>query len=821
MHALVREMPPPVFHARVRWGLILGVLALYTLTTCPTVHWGDSGELIFAGIVLGIAHPPGHPLYSMLAHLFSWLPFGAAAWRINWFSAVFGVVTVGLTFELAADTLRRLGTPPQRATACAAAAAALFAVTTGLWGGSTVAETTTLHAAFLATLFWLAWRIGWTRPSGATLTQALGAAAALYGFSATNHVAGILFLPALAVLLVGRCGREVLHPRNVAVMFASVLAGLSLYAFLYLRSQQNPPLDWANPETLQNFWWVVTAQQFQGGMTRTSAGAGAWAALGERSTVILQEWTLVGTALVVVGLLRLARRAAWLAMFIVLCLAPLIALGLKEAFILAYFVPGLLLLTVALAVGMDAVVRRRGTLPAWAAGALAAGMVAWSGFAHYDEAALQNDRSAEVYGKQVLAHFEPNAAFFTTAGDQAFIFWALQSGEGLRQDVAIINPTWGATNYAARESLEQLYPDMKFLTAAEVRPYEERWNRSAEVRGVRVAALLLENAGRRPLYIGVPPNDTLLQDQLELVGDVLRFHKTPGDYVTPEAIATTHAYWEEWFARLAADPALQEEHLLKALSTDLNNQGMYLESAGHENLALWCFDRAITMHPDTITARINRGRLRGRQENWTVALEDFREAVALAPRNPRAHYFLGTALEATGNLDTAYEAYLETLLWAPADGDALRRAGVLMLRTGDRDRARQYFHDALAANRQDSKVALWLLWLLLTREQAADELPPTRLADPDNVVAAGREFTRGALRAERFPDAAEGLRYLQALGDADVHVLLLMAEYAARTGQPGADDILAQAFEQNAATARTLVANADWAAALVPTDPTP
>ena len=89
----------------------------------------------------------------------------------------------------------------------------------------------------------------------------MGAAAALYGFSATNHVAGIFFLPALAVLLVSRCGWDVLRPRNLAVMFGCVFAGLSLYAFLLLRSQQNPPLDWCNPETLSNLWWVMSAQK--------------------------------------------------------------------------------------------------------------------------------------------------------------------------------------------------------------------------------------------------------------------------------------------------------------------------------------------------------------------------------------------------------------------------------------------------------------------------------------------------------------------------------------------------------------------------------
>src|SRR6187399_1652550 len=49
-------------------------LLLYCFTLAPTVTPTDSGELIVVARGLGIAHPPGVPLWIMLAHLASLVP---------------------------------------------------------------------------------------------------------------------------------------------------------------------------------------------------------------------------------------------------------------------------------------------------------------------------------------------------------------------------------------------------------------------------------------------------------------------------------------------------------------------------------------------------------------------------------------------------------------------------------------------------------------------------------------------------------------------------------------------------------------------------
>src|SRR5258708_4770803 len=93
----VRTIATPVTRrssARTAWlvpvlasGLV--PLAAYLCTLHPGLPAGDSGELITVAATGGVAHPPGYPLYTMLAGL--WLqtfPFGNIAWRLNVFSAV-------------------------------------------------------------------------------------------------------------------------------------------------------------------------------------------------------------------------------------------------------------------------------------------------------------------------------------------------------------------------------------------------------------------------------------------------------------------------------------------------------------------------------------------------------------------------------------------------------------------------------------------------------------------------------------------------------------------------------------------------------------
>jgi tetratricopeptide (TPR) repeat protein len=168
--------------------------ALYALTLAPTVTLVDSGELILAARSLGVAHPPGFPLYVLLAHLATMVPVGNIALRVNFASAIFAALaasaltlavveamaTTGLagqstkTRKRSADrkSKRRAGTPAQTQDESlhshplitiipVLVAGLLLAFSRTLWAYATIAEVYTLNTFLIAAIFYLMFR--WRR----------------------------------------------------------------------------------------------------------------------------------------------------------------------------------------------------------------------------------------------------------------------------------------------------------------------------------------------------------------------------------------------------------------------------------------------------------------------------------------------------------------------------------------------------------------------------------------------------------------------------------------------------------------------------------
>src|SRR3989475_3204682 len=130
---LFRSPPPYLMAALVS----LGALILYVVTLAPTTQFWDTSEYIAAAYVLGIPHPPGNPLFTILAHVWGLLPLAAGyAMRINLLAAVTSAVAAGCWF-LVGERLLRAWVPamwPRRLAALAGAICSATAFT--VWNQS-------------------------------------------------------------------------------------------------------------------------------------------------------------------------------------------------------------------------------------------------------------------------------------------------------------------------------------------------------------------------------------------------------------------------------------------------------------------------------------------------------------------------------------------------------------------------------------------------------------------------------------------------------------------------------------------------------------
>uniref|UniRef100_A0A672QU56 Transmembrane protein 260 n=1 Tax=Sinocyclocheilus grahami TaxID=75366 RepID=A0A672QU56_SINGR len=108
--------------------------------------FSTTGELITAACELGVAHPPGYPLFTMLSSLMlSLLPLSSPAHSINVLCAVFGA---GASGALCFTVCRVVGPGPG-----AVLAGGVFAVSKLVWQWSVVAEVFSLNNLFVGILF--------------------------------------------------------------------------------------------------------------------------------------------------------------------------------------------------------------------------------------------------------------------------------------------------------------------------------------------------------------------------------------------------------------------------------------------------------------------------------------------------------------------------------------------------------------------------------------------------------------------------------------------------------------------------------------------
>src|SRR5262249_52402223 len=67
----------------------------------------DSAELPIGAVTLGFVHSPGYPLYLIIAHLFTLLPFGDVAYRVNLFSALSLALSAPILYCLLHELIKK------------------------------------------------------------------------------------------------------------------------------------------------------------------------------------------------------------------------------------------------------------------------------------------------------------------------------------------------------------------------------------------------------------------------------------------------------------------------------------------------------------------------------------------------------------------------------------------------------------------------------------------------------------------------------------------------------------------------------------------
>jgi len=275
-------------------AVFIALVALYAYTAPRTVAFEDDGGFIMAANFLGLAHPPGYPLYTLIAKASTWLPFGSIAYRVHLLSGLLGAATCVVIWWIG----RTLARDPL----VAAVAALAYGVSPLMWSQSIIAEVYTLNTLLFFSLFALALQM--LHQGRTTLLPVMGF---VWGLSFCNHVPlTILGTPCL-VFLLWPLRWEVL--RRLPLALVGVALGLLPYLWMFLRSRAEPEISFYGPiRSFDEFLHFVSRKGYAKLDNVPTAGWDdklQFAIFHAKETLV--QLTPVGAGVALLGFIRLLR----------------------------------------------------------------------------------------------------------------------------------------------------------------------------------------------------------------------------------------------------------------------------------------------------------------------------------------------------------------------------------------------------------------------------------------------------------------------------------------------------------------------------------
>lgn len=282
--------------------LLSGLLAfiIYLFTLAPSVIQIDTGELAAVQATLGIAHPTGYPLYTIVGYLFSKIPLPfTTIHQLNLLAALYCAGAVSIftyTSKLILDNLQLFTSQrtkreskkskkdkKQKSTVKESVllerefskTTKLFgAVFSGLalafsktfWFQSTSVEVYSFHLLLMNLIILSLTKAFIKReesPDNIKSKSWLWFAFFLaLGF--TNHMTTLLILPGVAYLYFSRWSFNKKSFYRIGVMLLIFFPALILfYSYFPIRAAQQPLLNWGNPVDLERIFRHISGFQYQ------------------------------------------------------------------------------------------------------------------------------------------------------------------------------------------------------------------------------------------------------------------------------------------------------------------------------------------------------------------------------------------------------------------------------------------------------------------------------------------------------------------------------------------------------------------------------
>ena len=419
-------------------------LVVYAATTAPDVLPADAGEFQLVAALLGVAHPPGYPLYTLVGHLFIRLiPWGTPAYRLNLMSALLAAGTLLLLARATRLWARRLGASPFVAIAGGLAAALTLGTATTFWAQATIANIRIFTIFFAAFALYALARFAAAEEPGEA-DQALVLLGLALGLGLGHHSLGfvpVLFLVIYVPLIDPRLATQ---PRRWWRPALAGLVGLVPLVYLPIRGAMGAPQAPEGLDTLAGFFHHVLARGFSGDMFAFANATDLPHRLALLPTLFPFQFNGLLLAAALLGLLGLIRRDWRLFVLLAgsLALHTFVAITYRAPQTVEYLMPAYLSIAIAVGLLPSLLSSLLHLLPHPHTPAFLCSLILWAGllngWAHGPSfLELADDYTARETAEPLLAT--------APAGARILADWRwvtplryLQQVEQLRQDVEVV-----------------------------------------------------------------------------------------------------------------------------------------------------------------------------------------------------------------------------------------------------------------------------------------------------------------------------------------------------------------------------------------------
>ncbi|MCR4416546.1 MAG: DUF2723 domain-containing protein [Ignavibacteria bacterium] len=308
---------------------IIFVFVVYLITLAPGIVQIDSGELAAVASTLGIAHPTGYPLFTIVGYLFTKLIFFTSKiFALNLLSAIYTLVGFYFIIKINQIVLNQLKTKTSggkkskkksstsvefskdQILIIAVAGALTIAFSKTFWLQSTSVEVYSLHILLISASIYLFLKAFFNENDSKsnevkTVTIDWLKFAFVFGLSFTNHMTSILLIPGFAYLYFSKFSFSKSAFKKILIMLIPFLFALSIYIYLPLSAAKNPAINWGNPVTWENFKRHIMGWQYQSWIFSSTESASKQ--FKYFTQIFPIEFAYIGLILILLGLIELSK----------------------------------------------------------------------------------------------------------------------------------------------------------------------------------------------------------------------------------------------------------------------------------------------------------------------------------------------------------------------------------------------------------------------------------------------------------------------------------------------------------------------------------